>query len=64
MKIHQLAINKKKTDSETPDENSSENQDTSDDEFNPTLAAMESEIKPKILKTINSLTKELSLIHI
>ena len=29
-----------------------------DDEFNPTLAAMETEIKPKILKTVNSLTKE------
>ena len=29
-----------------------------DDDFNPTLAAMESEIKPKVLKTINSLTKE------
>ena len=30
----------------------------SDDEFNPTLAAMETEIKPKVLKTINNLTKE------
>jgi len=29
-----------------------------DDEFNPTLAAMESEIKPKVLKTVNILTKE------
>jgi len=29
-----------------------------DDEFNPTLAAMETEIKPKILKTVNILTKE------
>ena len=29
-----------------------------DDDFNPTLAAMESEIKPKVLKTINILTKE------
>ncbi len=29
-----------------------------DDDFNPTLAAMESEIKPKVLKTINNLTKE------
>ena len=29
-----------------------------DDEFNPTLAAMEDEIKPKVLKTINDLTKE------
>jgi len=30
----------------------------SDDDFNPTLAAMESEIKPKILKTVNILTKD------
>ncbi len=29
-----------------------------DDEFNPTLAAMETEIKPKILQTIHNLTKE------
>ena len=29
-----------------------------DEDFNPTLAAMESEIKPKILKTVNTLTKE------
>ncbi len=34
--------------------------DNEDEEFNPTLAAMESEIKPKVLKTINSLTKEYS----
>jgi len=32
--------------------------DDSGDEFNPTLAAMETEIKPKVLKTINTLTKE------
>ena len=32
--------------------------DDSDDDFNPTLAAMESEIKPKVLKTVNLLTKE------
>ncbi len=31
---------------------------TGDDEFNPTLAAMETEIKPKVLKTVNTLTKE------
>ena len=37
---------------------SSESGDDSDDEFNPTLAAMESEIKPKVLKTVNILTKE------
>ncbi len=29
-----------------------------EDDFNPTLAAMETEIKPKVLKTINTLTKE------
>ena len=29
-----------------------------DDDFNPTLAAMESEIKPKVLKTVVSLTKD------
>ena len=29
-----------------------------DDDFNPTLAAMETEIKPKVLKTITLLTKE------
>ena len=32
--------------------------DDGDEEFNPTLAAMESEIKPKVLKTVNGLTKE------
>jgi len=32
--------------------------DDSDDEFNPTLAAMEFEIKPKVLKTISNLTKD------
>tara|TARA_Y100001970_G_scaffold3941_1_gene4548 strand:- start:2531 stop:4351 length:1821 start_codon:yes stop_codon:yes gene_type:complete len=44
-------------------ENSKEEDGTSnndDDEFNPTLAAMEEEIKPKILKTIGALTKEYS----
>jgi len=32
--------------------------DGEDDDFNPTLAAMETEIKPKVLKTVNTLTKE------
>ena len=32
--------------------------DDTDEEFNPTLAAMETEIKPKVLKTINDLTKD------
>ncbi|MDC1278622.1 RNA polymerase sigma factor RpoD [Pelagibacteraceae bacterium] len=38
------------------DKNTENNGD--DDEFNPTLAAMETEIKPKVLKTVNTLTKE------
>ena len=37
------------------EENSNED---GDEDFNPTLAAMESEIKPKVLKTVNILTKE------
>jgi RNA polymerase primary sigma factor len=32
--------------------------DDGEDDFNPTLAAMETEIKPKVLKTVNQLTKE------
>jgi len=32
--------------------------DGDDDDFNPTLAAMETEIKPKVLKTVTTLTKE------
>ncbi|MDC0617640.1 RNA polymerase sigma factor RpoD [Candidatus Pelagibacter ubique] len=40
------------------DKNTENNGD--DDEFNPTLAAMETEIKPKVLKTVNTLTKEYS----
>ena len=32
--------------------------DHGDEEFNPTLAAMETEIKPKVLKTVNLLTKD------
>ena len=50
--------NKKKNDAESSEENTEVNSETSDDEFNPTLAAMESEIKPKVLKTVNILTKE------
>ena len=37
---------------------SEESSDGSEDEFNPTLAAMETEIKPKVLKTVSNLTKE------
>ncbi len=39
------------------DKDESTNEDSEDD-FNPTLAAMESEIKPKVLKTVHALTKE------
>ena len=38
--------------------NESENTDEAEDEFNPTLAAMETEIKPKVLQTIFNLNKE------
>jgi len=47
---------KQKNAGETDKEEGSNESD--DEEFNPTLAAMESEIKPKVLKTVNSLTKE------
>jgi len=39
-------------------EDINENSEDTDDEFNPTLAAMESEIKPKVLQTVNTLTKD------
>ena len=48
----------KKSDSGLREETPEENPDSSDDEFNPTLAAMESEIKPKVLQTVRILTKE------
>ena len=35
-----------------------ENSENDDEEFNPTLAAMESEIKPKVLDTVKELTKD------
>jgi len=35
-----------------------ETNDEAEDDFNPTLAAMESEIKPKVLKTVNILSKD------
>ena len=48
----------KKADTGKEEETTNNNSD--EDEFNPTLAAMEEEIKPKILKTINILSKEYS----
>ena len=50
----------KKSDSGLREETPEENPDSSDDEFNPTLAAMESEIKPKVLQTVRILTKQYS----
>ncbi len=47
---------KQKNSGETDKEENSS--DDNDEEFNPTLAAMETEIKPKVLKTVNILTKE------
>ena len=49
---------KQKNAGDTDKEESSS--DDEDDDFNPTLAAMETEIKPKVLKTINTLTKDYS----
>ena len=40
------------------DENTDESNNGEDDEFNPTLAAMEIEIKPKVLQTVHNLTKD------
>ena len=42
------------------DEKKDNNSVDDEDEFNPTLAAMESEIKPKVLETVNNLTKNYS----
>ena len=47
---------KQKNAGETDKDDSSNDND--DEEFNPTLAAMETEIKPKVLKTVYTLTKE------
>jgi len=53
----EVSENDSKKEEETSESNNTNNDD---DEFNPTLAAMEEEIKPKILKTINILSKEYS----
>ena len=42
------------------EKNDQAQQEVDEDEFNPTLAAMESEIRPKILDTVNKLTKDYS----
>ena len=49
----------KKSDDGNDNQNDDEGANNADDdEFNPTLAAMETEIKPKVLQTVNNLTKE------
>ena len=48
----------KKTDTSNEDAKQENVTKNDDDEFNPTLAAMESEIKPKVLQTVSNLTKE------
>ena len=60
-----LKNKKNKDDLQTNKDNSSEekkenNTPDEEDEFNPTLAAMENEIKPKVLETVNNLTKSYS----
>ena len=47
---------KQKKQDEDPNAEASTNNE--EDEFNPTLAAMETEIKPKVLQTVHTLTKE------
>jgi len=49
---------KQKNSNEVSKEKIEDNNEDNDDEFNPTLAAMESEIKPKVLQTVNTLTKD------
>jgi RNA polymerase primary sigma factor len=47
---------KQKNSGEVETDNNSS--DEGDEDFNPTLAAMETEIKPKVLKTVSNLTKD------
>ena len=48
----------KKSDDGNENQNNDDSNNSDDDEFNPTLAAMETEIKPKVLQTVTNLTKE------
>ena len=54
------SLNKVKEKKENEESTNNIEQDNNEDEFNPTLAAMEEEIKPKVLKTISNLTKNYS----
>ena len=63
--VQRLKNKKNKDDLQTDkeisqDEKKENNSSDDEDEFNPTLAAMESEIKPKVLETVNNLTKNYS----
>ena len=58
MKIQVKALNKKKSDTNNEESGEETSNSNDDDEFNPTLAAMETEIKPKVLQTVHNLTKE------
>ena len=51
---------KKSSEEDTKEKLSDKSEDSEDneDEFNPTLAAMESEIKPKVLQTVSQLSKD------
>ena len=49
---------KNSSDLKDKSEATTDNTEESDDEFNPTLAAMENEIKPKILDTVANLSKD------
>jgi len=55
LNVKQKSSSDEKEKTENEDENTNEN---SDDEFNPTLAAMENEIKPKVLETVAKLSKD------
>ncbi len=48
----------KKSDSGNEETEEQSTNSSEDDEFNPTLAAMETEIKPKVLQTVHNLTKD------
>ena len=43
---------------QSEDQSQEETNNSEEDEFNPTLAAMETEIKPKVLQTVHNLTKD------
>ncbi len=56
-KQKKLNINADDNEKEDDQSENTARDDDSEDEFNPTLAAMETEIKPKVLKTISDLNK-------